>query len=313
LYVSFNDISFGLHMSDSSARRPHDTVIISAALVMPDETPPYMGFDTARVPVRVVWHTPDPLPPTATGGGPAASLRGPAASARMAAYPVGDDPPPDVAAAPASEQAPSGDGPRGDPVARFLKVNEALDRTAGAAAPETPAGAVGGTSGTDVPDPTAPVPVVDDSGVPIQGARGPMLRPASLPPQLFVNAGIHDKKIIESLINSGEDVAAAAYQLGRLLQFRQGGPWDAQRLGNTFHDQFVDYSTVAIGLYAAAAGIPENKILSIENAYAGSKSEFGSDAVHDKKYPNLAERNVKNTYIGYAAYQANRVRIGDTE
>jgi hypothetical protein len=289
LYVSFNDISFGLHMSDSSARRPHDTVIISAALVMPDETPPYMGFDTARVPVRVVWHTPDPLPPTATGGGPAASLRGPAASARMAAY------------------------PRGDPVARFLKVNEALDRTAGAAAPETPAGAVGGTSGTDVPDPTAPVPVVDDSGVPIQGARGPMLRPASLPPQLFVNAGIHDKKIIESLINSGEDVAAAAYQLGRLLQFRQGGPWDAQRLGNTFHDQFVDYSTVAIGLYAAAAGIPENKILSIENAYAGSKSEFGSDAVHDKKYPNLAERNVKNTYIGYAAYQANRVRIGDTE
>jgi hypothetical protein len=168
-------------MSDSDARRSFDTVVIPAALVFPDDTPPYMGPDAARIPVRVVWHPADPPAPAANGGG-SASFRGGTPTARTAGDPGGDDPPPDAAAAPVPERPPSGDRPRADPVARFLKVNEALDRIAGTAAPETPAGAVGGTSGTDVPDPTAPVPVVDDSGVPIQGGDSTRFDYSSIDP-----------------------------------------------------------------------------------------------------------------------------------
>jgi hypothetical protein len=149
--------SFGLHMSDSSARRPHDTVIIRAALVMPDDAPPYMGPDTARIPVRIVWPTPDPLRPVATDSEPATPLRGPATSARMAANPVGDDLLPYGAGAPAPEQSSSGDGSHVDPVAKFLKVNEALGRITGAAAPETPEAAARRAGDKDAQDPAAPV------------------------------------------------------------------------------------------------------------------------------------------------------------
>jgi hypothetical protein len=152
-------------MSDFNARHPHDTVTIPAALVMPDDTPPYMGPDTARVPVRIVWHTPNSLPPVATGGGPATALRGQATNARMGTNPNADDPPPDAPGAPAPEWSTSGDGSRANPVASFLKVNEALDRITGAAAPKTRGAAVAGTS--------APVSVVDDGDSAIRDTRSP--------------------------------------------------------------------------------------------------------------------------------------------
>jgi hypothetical protein len=185
-------------MSDSDAPRSYDTVIIPAALVFPGDTPPYIGPDAARIPVRVVWHPADPPAPPATGGG-SASFRNGTPTARTAGDPAADDAPPDAAAAPAPERPPSGDRSPVDPVARFLKVNEALDRIAEAAASVTQGAAVSATSGTDVRDPTAPVPVVDDDGVPIEGAQGAMMRPASLPPQIFINQGLADRNDVRRI------------------------------------------------------------------------------------------------------------------
>jgi len=61
----------------------------------------------------------------------------------------------------------------GDPVAKFLKVNEVLDRITGAATPEILGAAVPGRSGKDVPHPTAPVSVADDEDAAIRDARSP--------------------------------------------------------------------------------------------------------------------------------------------
>lgn len=87
-----------------------------------------------------------------------------------------------------------------------------------------------------------------------------------------------------------------------LLNFKQGGPWDAQRLEGEFFDGWVDYATIAIGLYAAAAGIAMRDILAIQNAYAYLFSTFKKVPV-DGTYTNLARRNVLNTGIGFGLYR----------
>ncbi len=40
---------------------------------------------------------------------------------------------------------------------------------------------------------------------------------------------------------------------------------DAQRITGHFYDKYVEYATIAIGLYAAAYGIPEEEVLEMEN------------------------------------------------
>jgi hypothetical protein len=119
--------------------------------------------------------------------------------------------------------------------------------------------------------------VVDDRGMPIQGARGPMSRPASLPPEFFVKQGLQDRSVIADIVmQNGVNGFKMAYQyeLKQLANFKQGGPWDAQRAGGHFTREYRDYATAAIGLYAAAVGIPRPVMLEVENIYAAQNSEF---------------------------------------
>jgi hypothetical protein len=78
-------------------------------------------------------------------------------------------------------------------------------------------------------------------------------------------------------------VITEAYQL---YQFRRWGPWDAQRVGRKYRYEFVDYATVIIGLYAAAAGIPRDDILQIEN-YVANTSNYDKGTKFDKTYTHL--------------------------
>ena len=88
-----------------------------------------------------------------------------------------------------------------------------------------------------------------------------------------------------------------------LLRFRQGGEWDLQRLETGKVDpKYVDYSTVAIGLYAAGAGLPRESILDFQNAYAAAKSNFAPGTKKDPVYTSLPVRNVMNTDFGYEIY-----------
>ena len=106
-------------------------------------------------------------------------------------------------------------------------------------------------------DPT-PVPFVDDKGVPVLDSDGtPMLRPAGLPPGFFVSRGLKAKDEAEAMIAQdgvSGSFAALGYYYGDLSNFKRGHVWDAQRVNGVNKHDYVSYATVAIGLYAAAAG-----------------------------------------------------------
>ena len=76
--------------------------------------------------------------------------------------------------------------------------------------------------------------------------------------------------------NEGGGPAALGYKLGALSHFNRGGAWDAQRVGGSFHTEFVDYATVAIGQM-------------------------------DKTYTHLPKVNVENTDLGIQLYQTGRI------
>ena len=125
-----------------------------------------------------------------------------------------------------------------------------------------------------------------------------MLFPAGLDPHFFVAQGLQDQQIEDALIQSGIPDAAAAYQTEQLARFNHGFSWDAQRIGSTVNQDFIDYATVVIGLYAAASGMSQAAVLTIQNAFAGLYSSFGN-VQYDTTYTNLPARNVANTQLGY--------------
>jgi len=92
-----------------------------------------------------------------------------------------------------------------------------------------------------------------------------------------------------------------------LSNFRQGGAWDAQRVGRKFHKEFVDDATVNIGLYGAAAGITQGQLLSVQDSYAALQSHFSPGTKMDAVYVHLPERNVQNTKLGYELFNSGRI------
>jgi hypothetical protein len=96
-----------------------------------------------------------------------------------------------------------------------------------------------------------------------------------------------------------------SYIISPLSYFRRGGPWDEQRLDGRVDGRFVDYATIAIGAYAAAAGLAVRDILELEDFIARS-SKFGNDTVFSLDFPHLPVRNVFNTETGYDLFNENR-------
>jgi hypothetical protein len=112
---------------------------------------------------------------------------------------------------------------------------------------------------------------------------------------------------------------ALEFERKELSNFKHFAPWDAQRTGGKFHQEFVDYSPVAIGLYAAAAGIPEPVILGVQDIFAAGHSNFDQknpdQTKPGQKYPDynwlyrsILNENVKNTDIGYDLYHSGRIK-----
>lgn len=170
-------------------------------------------------------------------------------------------------------------------------------------------------SARDIPayHPKHPVPLVDSNHNPITDAQGhQLLRPADLPPEMFVAEGLDfdfkQKFAAAQQIGLDAQLQVIAELAARSANFRQGGPWDAQRVGGQSVDEYRDYATIAIGLYMAASDVPIETTLSIENEYAYWFSHFSRDEPKDDVYTSLPRRNVRNTQIGYELYQSGRVR-----
>jgi hypothetical protein len=155
------------------------------------------------------------------------------------------------------------------------------------------------------------VPFTDDDGKPVLNIKGaPMLRPAGLDPHFFIRQGLEDQALERSMMSTEDGgPAILGYEFAQLRKFKQGGPWDAQRINGSFHAHFVDYATVIIGLYAAASGMTEDDILTIENAYAALFSHFQPGTVMDQIYTHLPFVNVFNTRLGFQLYKSRRIRV----
>ena len=158
--------------------------------------------------------------------------------------------------------------------------------------------------------PKRPVPLVDSSGQPIlDDNEKPILRPADMPPEFFIQQGEAIKDEMDATARLAPEVSAgaSAVMARQLLQFRQGQAWDAQRVDGRYIDEYRDYATIAIGLYAAASGWPIDKILAAQDDYAKDHSRFDPQEKMDESYTHLAARNVRNTEIGYELYRSGRV------
>jgi hypothetical protein len=165
-------------------------------------------------------------------------------------------------------------------------------------------------SAHDIPadSPARPVALVDSSREPILDAQGnPLLRPDDKPPEMFVQEGLAARNAFFGLTRLGAVSLAVAMFVERAAKFGQGGPWDAQRINGQNVDEYRDYATIAIGLYMAAASVPIEIALLVENEYARRHSEFDRDEPKDAVYRYLPKRNVRNTEIGYDLYRSGRI------
>ena len=158
----------------------------------------------------------------------------------------------------------------------------------------------------------APVPFVDDTGHVVLNNKGlPIMRPAGMDPHFFVEQGLADREKEQAMVLSdieGGGTGVLGYLFAKLDKFNRGNAWDAQRLDGPFRDEFIDYATVIIGLYAAATGLSRAQILFIENIVA-ILSSYKTKEPMDETYIFLRKRNVLNTDLGYTLYQSGRIGV----
>jgi hypothetical protein len=126
-----------------------------------------------------------------------------------------------------------------------------------------------------------------------------IVHPASYPPTFFQERARETLDCIASSATAENPGGAVGLIVADLSKFRQNGPWDMQRLnGGKFDERFVDYATVAIGMYGSTVGNPLDWNLTIQNAYASLRSTYKNETF-DLIYTSLPLRNVENTRIGY--------------
>ncbi len=168
--------------------------------------------------------------------------------------------------------------------------------------------------------------LLDSAGHPVLDATGSVAQlPVALSPEFFVQRGHTDGPLYASAIQGWdaanflstapadpETMAAqgiasltakaaveASLIASPIVNFGQGRVWDAQRYDGTHFASFVSGASILIGIYGAAAGIPESMMQGIQNDYAFLHSRFAPGTVMDSTYRYLPATNVENVHIGY--------------
>lgn len=153
-----------------------------------------------------------------------------------------------------------------------------------------------------------PVPFVTDDGQPVLTQSGqPMMRPSDVDPTGVMLVG--DGYRLGVLSSPGGIDEINSYSA--LAFFKIGGPWDWQRVGpdRVFVQEFRDFASVQIGMYAAAANIPMENVLAISDWYASKFSTFRPGTVYNKVYTHLPDLNVYNERLGYDLVKSGKIKI----
>lgn len=174
-------------------------------------------------------------------------------------------------------------------------------------------------SAKDIPadDPKHPVPFVNSQGIPVTDAQSnPLLRPADLPPAMYVRAGLSSNLglIIAAYEQIEQNDPEAEAGLPAVLYFElnqlgQGGALDAERYGLSYVTDYRDYANIGIGLFMAAANVDIDDALTMADIYAEFRSKFSTDETMDQVYTHLAERDVRDVRLGYQLYNSGRISL----
>ena len=91
-----------------------------------------------------------------------------------------------------------------------------------------------------------------------------------------------------------------------LESFLHGGSLDAERFGDSYVRDYRHYTSIATGVFMAAAGVSREDFLAIADDYASVFSTFHEET--DEFYPHLAQQDVEDNLRGYDLYESGRVR-----
>jgi hypothetical protein len=170
--------------------------------------------------------------------------------------------------------------------------------------------------------PRAPVEFVDSDGVPIHDNQGqPIFRPASMPPERYVQAGLANPfsgTALSALMSPQDQVGpwdvtpsvARGIFYSLLLPVSPGGSLDAERFDFSRVIDYRHYLNIMIGVYGAAAGLDQDDVLSTIDDCAVNFSRFGRNDRLDDVYTHSAKQDVEDTKLGYRLYQSGRIRLG---
>jgi hypothetical protein len=168
--------------------------------------------------------------------------------------------------------------------------------------------------------PKHPVQFLDSSGRPILDDQGkPMLRPDDLPPEKYAQAGGAShlagyiqawKSQMDEPMTRNESVTAGlvANIAQDLEPFLHGGSFDAERFDYNYVRDYRHYTSIATGVFMAAAGVSREDFLAIADAYAKEFSTFDPGDPRDEVYSHLAKRDVEDNLKGYNLYESGRIR-----
>ncbi len=105
----------------------------------------------------------------------------------------------------------------------------------------------------------------------------------------------------------GSRIAAIiAVVAATLLPFAHGGSFDAERFDFDYVRDYRHYTSLALGIYMAAAGVSREDMLTIGDFYAGVFSRFHEDM--DPNYPHSTRQDVQDNLKGYELYETGRIR-----
>ncbi len=173
--------------------------------------------------------------------------------------------------------------------------------------------------------PKHPEQFVDSLGQPVLDDQGkPILRPADRPPELYAQAGlaandlpmkIHQfiqatQAVANGLLKPSAVIDVAAEVALELYPFTHGGSLDAERFDSNYVRDYRHYTSIATGIFAAAAGVDMDEFLSVVDSYAALKSKFDPSERLDERYTHSAKQDVEDTIRGYRLYQSGRIRTG---
>lgn len=177
-------------------------------------------------------------------------------------------------------------------------------------------------SAYEIPDnhPKHPVPFVDSSGRQIDDDQGnSLLRPDDLTPEKYVEAGMAARSLAAEIHQFNEQAAAgllepsamaglAAKIASQLAPFTHGGSLDAERFDSYYVREYRHYTSIATGIFMAAAGVSREDALAFADFYASLKSKFGSSEMMDESYVHSTKQDIEDNLRGYDLYESGRVR-----